>query len=453
MVHPLTPQPPTLKVKLPLSMYIDRVHIKIESGKGGDGAITFRHDPFVPKGGPDGGNGGNGGSVFIVGNSNMETLRDFKYIRNYKAKNGENGSKKNKTGKTADDLHIEVPVGTMIFEKNSGHLIGDITHDKQKVLVCIGGKGGRGNASYKTSVRRAPNFAESGTAAQKIDVILDLKTIADVGLIGLPNAGKSSFLNAVTRANAKVGNYHFTTLNPGLGRATGRGYDFVIADIPGLIKGASEGEGLGLNFLKHIERTKLLLHLVDISCVENGDPVVSLEVIEEEINKWRDPDNEKISINKKMILVGTKSDVISDEDAVGVFRAYVKELGVPYFEISSITKKGLEEVLIATQKELNKIKKSFEEEEEQAYERYEVHRIEDDSDYKDIKISWENKMPVLEGKQLFKIFSSTNFNDVGSTMYFFKYLEDRGIIDKLKSEGIQNGDEIKVFDTIMEIEF
>ena len=246
-------------------MFVDRAEITIESGKGGNGAVTFRRDPYVPDGGPDGGDGGNGGSVIFVADRNLRTLMDLKYKRKYKAENGQPGMKRNKFGKKGQDLYIKVPVGTMIIDKETGHLMKDLTEDGDSVVAAKGGRGGKGNVHYKSSIRQAPNFAEAGGPAKVRDVILELKLIADVGLLGFPNVGKSTLLSVSTNSKPKIAGYHFTTIDPNLGVVYLYDTSFVMADIAGIIEGASQGAGLGFKFLKHIERTKVLIHVIDVA--------------------------------------------------------------------------------------------------------------------------------------------------------------------------------------------
>ena len=264
-------------------MFVDRAKITIRSGKGGDGAVTFRREPYVPEGGPDGGDGGKGGDVVFVADRNLRTLMDFRYKRKYEAENGQNGMKRKRFGKSGEDLLIKVPLGTVIIDEETGRVMKDLTEDGERFIAARGGKGGRGNVNFKNSVRQAPNFAEAGGEARERRVILEMKLIADVGLVGFPNAGKSSLLAAATSAQPKIADYHFTTIDPNLGVVHLYDSSFVMADIAGLIEGASQGQGLGFRFLKHIERTKVLIHVVDVSGSEGRDPREDFDKINREL--------------------------------------------------------------------------------------------------------------------------------------------------------------------------
>lgn len=425
-------------------MFIDRARIEIEAGRGGDGAVSFRHDPFVPKGGPDGGDGGDGGSVYFIADNNLDTLKEFKYKKIFKAKSGENGSSKKRTGKSAENLFIKLPIGTMIFEEKTMKLIGDIKNSNSKVLAAIGGKGGKGNTHYKTAVRQTPNFAEAGSEAKKINIILDLKLRSDIGLVGLPSVGKSTFLNTVTNAKAKIGDYPFTTITPNLGMYE-KG-NFIIEDNPGLIKDASEGHGLGIKFLKHIERARILLHLVDSSFYEK-DAKENFEIVMIEIKKYK-----KLS-EKPMVVALTKIDLIKNDvernKKLDEFEKYIKKQKIPFFRISSITKEGIEPLMAELKNILNKLPKN--ENIDMEYEKYKINKIEDDEDYNEIFIKNIDGKINLIGKKLNKIFSSTNFNDINSARYFFKYLENEGIIEKLFKMGVKSGDEIIINNLTLEL--
>ena len=267
-------------------MFVDRAKIIIRSGKGGDGAVTFRREPFVPEGGPDGGDGGKGGDVIFQADRNLRTLMDFRYKRKYEAENGQNGMKKNRFGKAGQDLVIKLPMGTVIIDEETGLVMKDLTEDGEKFIAAKGGRGGRGNVNFKNSVRQAPNFAEAGGEAKERKVVLEMKLIADVGLVGFPNVGKSSLLAVATSAQPKIANYHFTTIDPNLGVVQLYDSSFVMADIAGIIEGASEGMGLGFRFLKHIERTKVLIHVVDVSGSEGRDPKEDFDKINRELEAY-----------------------------------------------------------------------------------------------------------------------------------------------------------------------
>ena len=290
-------------------MFVDKAKILIQSGKGGDGAVTFRREPFVPEGGPDGGDGGKGGDVIFMADANLRTLLDFRYKRKYKARNGENGMKKNRFGKKGEDLIIKVPPGTMIIHAESGKLMGDLVNKGDRLIAVKGGKGGKGNVHFKNSVRQAPNFAEAGGSSQELEIVLELKLIADVGLVGFPNVGKSSLLQVSTKANPKIANYHFTTIEPNLGVVEVSNTSFVMADIAGIIQGAHLGAGMGFKFLKHIERTKILIHVVDVSGCEGRDPVDDFYNINKELSEYS-----PLLGEKPQIVAANKIDLLENEE-------------------------------------------------------------------------------------------------------------------------------------------
>lgn len=419
-------------------MFVDRAKISIKSGKGGDGCVSFRREPFVPEGGPDGGDGGKGGDVVFMADNNLRTLMDFRYKRKYEAENGENGMKKKRFGKYGEDLVIKVPPGTVVIDEETGLVMKDLVHSGDSFVAAKGGKGGKGNVNFKNSVRQAPNFAEAGGFAQSRNVILELKLIADVGLIGFPNVGKSTFLSVSTSANPKIANYHFTTITPNLGVVKIYDTSFVMADIPGLIEGAHQGAGLGLDFLKHIERTKILIHVVDISGSEGRNPIEDFEKINNELYSY----GEKL-IKKPQIVVANKIDMV-DEDGEEYlsFKNYVEEKGYQVFPVSAPINHGVHEVLATVAAELYKLEQ--EPQEEETYELFDFEKSEEDPDYRTIYASRENEIYVLKGKQLLKIFNSTNFNDLGSLRYLYKYIEKNGAIETLKEMGLEEGDTIRI---------
>ena len=418
-------------------MFVDKAQIFIKSGKGGDGAVSFRREPYVPQGGPDGGNGGKGGSVVLLADRNLRTLMDFRYKRKYEAQPGENGRGKQQYGKDAPDLIIKVPVGTVVRDVASGNIMADLKEDGQRFVAAKGGKGGKGNIWFKNSVRQAPNFAESGGFSVERTIELELKLIADVGLVGYPNVGKSTLLSVSTSANPKIANYHFTTLTPNLGVVTFYDQSFIMADIPGLIEGASEGMGLGLDFLKHIERTRVLIHIVDVSGSEGRDPIEDFEKINAELKNY----SEKLS-EKPMLVAANKMDMAEDE-AYERFKEYVEGKGYQVFPMSAPIHEGVDELLRAALSTLN----SLPEDEEEEIVFFNAPDPEDEPDFRDINISQdEDGTFVLTGKQLRKIFDSTNFNDTGSLRYLYKYIENKGVIEELEEMGLEDGDTIKVFD-------
>lgn len=422
-------------------MFVDRAKIIIKSGKGGDGAVTFRREPFVPQGGPDGGDGGDGGDVVFQADRNLRTLMDFKYKRKYEAEAGQNGMKKKRFGKDGEDLIIKVPMGTVILDEATGTVMKDLTEDGQSFVAAKGGRGGRGNVHFKNSVRQAPNFAEAGGAAKERNVILELKLIADVGLVGFPNVGKSSLLAVSTSAQPKIANYHFTTIDPNLGVVQLYDTSFVMADIAGIIEGASEGLGMGFKFLKHIERTKVLIHVVDVSGSEGRDPIEDFNKINKELEAY----SPRI-LKKPQLVAANKIDMIDEDDPKYLeFKAYVEEQGYKAFPMSAPLNMGVEEILAAALNELQRIEANPEPEEEEI-EYFDFESDENDPTYRDIYVSYneEDNVYVLEGKQLTKIFNSTNFNDMGSLRYLYKYIEKNGAIDKMKEMGLDEGDSIRI---------
>lgn len=421
-------------------MFVDRARISIKSGKGGDGCVSFRREPFVPEGGPNGGDGGKGGDVIFQADRNLRTLMDFRYKRKYEAENGQNGMKYNRFGKSGNDLVIKVPPGTVVIDEESGLVMKDLVHDGDSFIAARGGKGGKGNVNFKNSVRQAPNFAEAGGFAKSRSVLLELKLIADVGLIGFPNVGKSTLLSICTSANPKIANYHFTTITPNLGVVEIFDTSFVMADIPGLIEGAHTGAGLGLDFLKHIERTKLLIHVVDVSGSEGRDPVDDFEKINLELASF----SGKL-LKKPQFVAANKMDMLDEEDErYTVFKDYVEGKGYRVFPISAPISQGVHELLAAAAAELHRIEQ--EPADEEPYEFYDFDIDKEDPDYREIYASCDGGVYVLNGKQLRKIFNSTNFNDLGSLRYLYKYIEKNGAIDKLKELGMEEGDTIRIFD-------
>lgn len=419
-------------------MFVDRAEIIITSGKGGDGAVTFRREPYVPEGGPDGGDGGDGGNIIFVADSNLRTLMDFKYKRKYEAENGQNGMRRKKYGKRGRDLEIKVPIGTMIIDKESGLLMKDMTDKGDRLVAAKGGKGGKGNVHFKNSIRQAPNFAEAGELPKERTVILELKLIADVGLVGFPNVGKSTLLSVSTSARPKVANYHFTTIDPNLGVVDMYDKSFVMADIAGIIEGAHEGMGLGLKFLKHIERTKVLIHVVDISGSEGRDPIDDYKKIIEELGQY----DEKL-LSKPMLVAANKIDAACNEERLENFVKFVEADGKRVFKISAVARQGVQELLNAALNELE----NYIEPESDEIEYFDFVRDEIDEDFKKLKAYRDlDGVYVLEGKQLSKIFRSTNFNDIGSMRYLYKFIVDRGGIKMLEKLGLKEGDTVRIED-------
>jgi GTPase len=425
-------------------MFVDRARIFLKSGKGGNGSVSFRREPFVPEGGPDGGDGGKGGDVIFEASSSYRTLMDFKYKKKYEAESGQDGMKKKRFGKNGEDLVIKVPLGTVIIDELTGLVMKDLVNEGDRVVAVKGGKGGKGNVHFKNSVRQAPNFAEAGGVARERTVILELKLIADVGLLGFPNVGKSTLLSVSTSARPKIGNYHFTTITPNLGVVQIFDTSFVMADIPGLIEGAHEGTGLGLDFLKHVERTKVLVHVVDIAGSEGRDPIEDFDKINDELAAYSD----RLAA-KPQIVVGNKSDLIYDKEKAEEFRKYVEDKGYRFFYMSAATSQGVKEVLAAAAQALAELP-----DEEETYELYDFETSESEPDYREVYtyVDEEDGAFVIVGKQLYKIFDSTNFNDMESLRYLYKYIEKKGAIDELKALGLQEGDTVRIKDYEFEYE-
>lgn len=429
-------------------MFVDRAKIYIKSGKGGDGAVTFRREPFVPEGGPDGGDGGRGGDVIFMADRNLRTLMDFKYKKKYEAEAGQNGMKKKRFGKAGENLIIKVPLGTVIIDEASGLVMKDLTEDGESFVAAKGGRGGRGNTNFKNSVRQAPNFAEAGGAAKERNVILELKLIADVGLVGFPNVGKSSLLAVATSAQPKIANYHFTTIDPNLGVVKIYDSSFVMADIAGIIEGASEGLGMGFKFLKHIERTKVLIHVVDVSGSEGRNPIDDFNKINKELEAY----SPRI-LKKPQLVAANKIDMIDEDDPQYLeFKKYVEDLGYKVFPMSAPLNLGVEEILGAVLNELNRIEQDPSLQEENTTDFFDFEAEDNDPTYRDIICGYDEEEDVytLSGKQLSKIFKSTNFNDMGSLRYLYKYIEKKGAIEQLKELGLEEGDIIRIEDYDLE---
>ncbi|MEA4987888.1 MAG: GTPase ObgE [Anaerovorax sp.] len=419
-------------------MFVDRAKITIKSGKGGNGAVSFRREPFVPQGGPDGGDGGKGGDVIIQADNNLRTLMDFRYKRKYEAQNGEDGRKKKQFGKQGENLIIKVPPGTVVIDDATNLVMKDLVQHGDSFVAAKGGKGGKGNVNFKNSVRQAPNFAEAGGFAQERQVSLVLKLIADVGLVGFPNVGKSTLLSVSTSASPKIANYHFTTITPNLGVVQLYDTSFVMADIPGLIEGAHTGAGLGLDFLKHIERTKMLIHVVDVSGSEGRNPIEDFEKINQELASY----GKKLP-SKVQLVAANKMDMATEEQ-YKEFADYVLAKGYQVFPICAPINEGVIELLTAALKELEILKDLPEE--ELPYEFYDFEKDDVDEDYRELYISKDGPVYVLTGKQLEKIFNSTNFNDTGSLRYLYKYVEKKGAIERMKEMGLEDGDVIRIID-------
>ncbi len=421
-------------------MFIDKAKIHLKSGKGGDGAVAFRREIYVPAGGPAGGDGGKGGDIVFQVDEGMRTLMDFRYKKHYVATNGEDGRNKNMFGKDGEDLILKVPPGTTIKNEKTGEIIADLTINDDKVIVAKGGKGGKGNTHFKNSVRQAPRFAIAGEAGQEFTVILELKLIADVGLIGFPNVGKSTLLSVVTSAKPKIANYHFTTLKPNLGVVkTKHGDSFVLADIPGLIEGAHEGTGLGHEFLRHVERTKLLIHVLDVSGIEGRDSLEDFEKINSELHLY----NEQLA-EKPQVIAANKTDIPGAEDNLNKLKSTLNDKGIEVFPISAATNQGLDELLNYVSKKLKELEALAPKEEPVKQEK--VYKYEEKRDKYHFVVAKEDDVYIVEGEFLERLIKSTNFDDMDSISYFQKVLRNRGVIDKLKESGISEGDLVKIYD-------
>lgn len=421
-------------------MFIDKARIFVKSGNGGNGAVSFRREKYVPAGGPDGGDGGNGASVIFEVDLGLRTLMDFKYQRKYVAEHGEDGSKKRKAGRNGEDLILKVPPGTIIRDEATGLVIADLKEEGDRAVVAKGGRGGKGNQHFANAVRQAPAFARSGSDGVEKWVVLELKMIADVGLLGFPNVGKSTFLSVVTKAKPKIANYHFTTLTPNLGVVqTKFGESFVLADIPGLIEGAAEGVGLGHDFLRHVERTKVLIHIVDISGLEGRDALDDFYKINGELKLY----NEKLA-TRPQVVVANKMDILEDESIFEEFKNELEGRGYKVFKMSAATRQGVDDV-IAYVSELLREAEEIELVSEEEMFRPELDEVQDEG----LQIDIEDGVYVVTGKSLRRIMYSVNFDDMESLQYFQKAMESQGVFDRLREMGIEDGDTVRIY----EIEF
>lgn len=409
-------------------MFLDKIVIRCKAGNGGSGAISFRKELYVPNGGPDGGDGGKGGSIIFEADNDMTNLSAFRFKTVYRAENGEDGKKTNRFGKDGANLVIKVPVGTIIKNNATGKVIADIASG-DKITILKGGLGGRGNAKFATSTRQAPRFSETGVVTKEFELMLELKTIADVGLVGYPNVGKSSLLSRVTNAKPKIANYHFTTLAPNIGVVQYGGKSFVMADIPGLIEGASDGVGLGHDFLRHIERTRLLIHVIDISKSEGRDPYHDYVTINNELKRYG-----KIVANLPQIIALNKVDLLNDMSVVDDFKSKVKDKDI--YLISAVAHIGLDSLMEAVIKKLNTLPKS----EKQQIEETDIDKV--DTRQYEVKKLGDSYYEVA-GALITQIIRGVVLTDYTSNAYFQKRLKDEGIIDKLKNMGLKDGDRIK----------
>ncbi|OOM11866.1 GTPase ObgE [Clostridium saccharobutylicum] len=423
-------------------MFIDKTAVFVKSGNGGNGAISFRREKYVPLGGPDGGDGGKGGSIIFQVDTGITTLLDFKYKKKFIAEDGGNGGGSKCYGKDGESLYVKVPMGTIIREAESNKIIADLSHKGQELVLLRGGKGGKGNVKFATATKQAPHYAEPGMPGDELNIVLELKLLADVGLLGFPNVGKSTLLSMTTKAKPKIANYHFTTLKPNLGVVAVDGIEpFVMADIPGIIEGAAEGVGLGIQFLRHIERTRLLIHIVDISGVEGREPFEDFLKINEELKKY------SVKLwDRPQIVVANKTDMLYDESIYEDFKKKVEELGyAKVFKMSAATNEGVDAVMKEAARMLKEIPiKELEIAEDERY-------IPEDKKFT-YEISVEKNVEegyntyVIEGTFVDRLLSAVNVNDADSLRYFHKVLRNKGIFDEIREMGIKDGDMVRLND-------
>ena len=417
-------------------MFVDYTKIIIKSGDGGNGAISFRREKYIASGGPDGGDGGKGGDIYFAVDPDANTLIDFRYNKKFKAENGENGSGSHCTGKSGNDLYIKVPIGTIIKDAETGKVIADLSEKGQVELVLPGGKGGKGNSHFATATRQAPHFSQGGEKGTQKEIILELKLLADVGIIGFPNVGKSTILSQVTKATPKIADYHFTTLEPNLGVVkTDYGDSFVLADIPGIIEGASSGVGLGLQFLRHIERTRLLLHVIDISGSENRNPVDDFYKVQEELKKY----SAKLA-TRKQIIVANKSDIAQDEKLYSNLEKVAKKENMEIYRVTAATGNGLKELMI----HVAEVLKTLPKEEIISDKERVVYTLKEEKAPYDIKK--ENGEYIVTGPAVERLMNNVNIEDNESLAYFSRMLDKLGINQKLKEMGAKEGDTIRLAD-------
>ena len=428
-------------------MFIDKAKLYLRSGKGGDGCVSFRREKYVPLGGPDGGDGGKGGNIVFKVDPGMTTLLDFKYKKKFIAEDGVNGGTSKCYGRDGEDFVIRVPMGTIIREESSNKIVVDLSHKDDVYVLLKGGKGGKGNVKFATPTRQAPHFAEPGMPGEEMSVVLELKLLADVGLLGFPNVGKSTFLSMTTAAKPKIANYHFTTLKPNLGVVAPEGTEpFVMADIPGIIEGAAEGVGLGLEFLRHIERTRLLIHVVDISGLEGRDPVDDFIKINEELQKY------SVKLwDRPQIVVANKADILYDESVYENFKAKMNELGYDkVFKMSAATREGVDAVIKEAARMLKDIPiTDLEIADDERYIKEEKHftyqiEVIEEEDY---------NVYYITGSFVDRLLEAVNVSDYDSLRYFHKVLKNKGILEELREMGIKDGDVVRLnsfeFDYVM----
>lgn len=414
-------------------MFVDKATITVVAGSGGNGAVAFHREKYIANGGPDGGDGGRGGNIVLLADSNMSTLMDFRYKRKYVAANGMDGQGALKYGKDGADLILRVPMGTIVRDPETGGIIKDIS-DSEPFILCRGGRGGWGNKHFATPTRQAPRFAKPGAPGQKREVILELKLLADVGLAGFPNVGKSTLLSVMSKARPKIANYHFTTLYPNLGVVyAGEGSSFVMADIPGLIEGAGEGAGLGFDFLRHIERCRLIVHVIDASGSEGRDPIADFDAINEELRHY----NEKLA-DRPQIVAANKCDIIENRENVEKLRACVEARGCRFFEISAAAHIGLQELKNAISEELAKLPPVTV---------FEADYVEPEAVLDtagELTITQEDDVWFVEGPWLDRLIARVNFGDTESRRFFERTLRDAGVYERMEALGVEEGDTVSL---------
>ena len=421
-------------------MFADSAKVYIRSGKGGDGHVSFRREKYVPAGGPDGGDGGRGGDLIFEVDDSINTLNDFRHVRKYCAGDGEQGGKKRWHGKSGADLIVKVPAGTIVREANSGQVITDMSYENRREVILKGGNGGKGNMNFATPTMQVPKFAQPGKPFQELEIILELKTIADVGLVGFPNVGKSTFLSRVTNAQPKIANYHFTTLNPILGVVDLPGTDgFVIADIPGLIEGASDGVGLGHEFLKHIERTRVIIHMVDAASTEGRDPIQDINIINHELEAY-----DKEIASRPQVIAANKVDCFfgdEEETVLTLLKEEFEPKGIQVYPISAVTGQGVKELLYHVKNMLNELK-----DDKKVFEReYEIVP----PDFRNEPFTVTNSgdgVFVVEGPRIDRMLGYTNLDSERGFQFFQRFLKENGVLEQLEELGIEEGDTVQMSD-------
>ena len=419
-------------------MFVDIAKIKLKAGDGGNGAVSFHREKYVANGGPDGGDGGRGGDIIFVADNNLSTLADFRYKKKYIAQNGENGRPSRSYGKSAPNLIVKVPKGTIVKDLKNGRIIADISDDEPTV-IAKGGRGGFGNFHFATPTRQAPRFAKIGQKGEELEVQLELKLLADVGLVGFPNVGKSTLISVVSQAKPVIANYHFTTTTPVLGVVRRHENSFVVADIPGLIEGSGNGVGLGHQFLRHIERCRLLVHVVDISGSEGRNPIEDFEVINNELKNF----NQKLT-EHPMIVIGNKCDLATDAQ-INKFKNYIETKGYKFFPIIAATNYGVEALLKYIEAQLALLPLIT------IYEPEKISKISVNNQDEQIKVEKQNETYFITGKKVLNLIQSVNFDDYESLQYFQRMLNKLGISEELKKYGIKEGDTVNIYD--LEFEF